>query len=76
MHYWDMRHKLRLLQYEDVGGSITATGFNKTGSTLAYAVSYDWSQGYLKNRTDYPTRVMLHPTVDAEITPKSAGRYR
>ena len=71
INFWDMKAKLRLMFYNDVGGSITATSFNKTGSILAYAISYDWSQGYLKNKTDYPTKVMLHNVLDEEVTPRT-----
>jgi mRNA export factor len=46
-HFWDKDAKHRLKGYPEVGGSITATGFSKDGNIFAYAVSYDWSKGYV-----------------------------
>ncbi|KAI9146779.1 Poly(A)+ RNA export [Paramyrothecium foliicola] len=60
-HFWDKDAKHRLKGYPNVGGSITATIFNKNSTIFAYAVSYDWSKGYQFNTQQYPTKVMLHP---------------
>ena len=48
-HFWDGNAKHRLKGYPSVGEPITATDFNRTGEIFAYAMSYDWSQGFQKN---------------------------
>jgi mRNA export factor len=72
-HFWDKDAKHRLKGYPSVGGSITATTFNKTGSIFAYAISYDWSKGYQANTQSYPIKVMLHPVNADECKPRPAG---
>jgi hypothetical protein len=46
--------------YENRGGPITCSSFNRNGAILAYGVSYDWSQGYQNNQPNQPNKVMLH----------------
>jgi mRNA export factor len=69
-HFWDKDAKHRLKGYPEVGGSITATDFNRTGSIFAYAVSYDWSKGYQFNNQQYPCKIMLHPVQADECKPR------
>ncbi|KAJ3495378.1 hypothetical protein NLG97_g3436 [Lecanicillium saksenae] len=75
-HFWDKDAKHRLKGYPNVGGSITATTFNKSGSIFAYAVSYDWSKGYQHNTQNYPIKVMLHPVNNDECKPRPSMKKR
>ena len=75
-HFWDKDAKHRLKGYPNVGGSITATTFNKNGSIFAYAVSYDWSKGYQHNTQNYPIKVMLHPVTNDECKPRPSMKKR
>lgn len=75
-HYWDKDAKHRLKGYPNVGGSITATTFNKTGNIYAYAVGYDWSKGYQGNNPQYPNKVMLHPVAPDECKPRPSAKKR
>jgi mRNA export factor len=75
-HFWDKDAKHRLKGYPNVGGSITATTFNKSGSIFAYAVSYDWSKGFQFNTQQYPTKVMLHPVAGDECKPRPSAKKR
>ncbi|TPX14441.1 uncharacterized protein E0L32_005405 [Thyridium curvatum] len=75
-HFWDKDAKHRLKGYPNVGGSITATQFNKTGTIFAYAVSYDWSKGYQGNSQQYPNKVMLHPVQADECKPRPSVKKR
>ncbi|KAL2204168.1 WD40 repeat-like protein [Sarocladium strictum] len=75
-HFWDKDAKHRLKGYPNVGGSITATTFNKNGSIFAYAVSYDWSKGYQHNTAQYPNKVMLHPVNQDECKPRPSMKKR
>ena len=68
--FWDKERKNRLYYYPNVGGSISATAFNKDGSIFAYAVSYDWSKGYAHNTPNHPNKIMLHPVLDMDCKPK------
>ncbi|KAJ4302328.1 RNA export factor gle2 [Collariella sp. IMI 366227] len=75
-HFWDKDAKHRLKGYPNVGGSITATTFNKTGSIFAYAVSYDWAKGFQGNTAGYPNKVMLHPVQPDECKPRPSVKKR
>lgn len=75
-HFWDKDAKHRLKGYPNVGGSITSTTFNKSGSIFAYAVSYDWSKGYQHNTQNYPIKVMLHPVNNDECKPRPSMKKR
>ena len=75
-HFWDKDAKHRLKGYPDVGGTISATCFSRSGQIFAYAVSYDWSKGYSANNTNLANKVMLHPVLADECKPrpKAGGR--
>ncbi|KAF1921707.1 Poly(A)+ RNA export protein-like protein [Ampelomyces quisqualis] len=75
-HFWDKDAKHRLKGYPEVGGSITATAFNRTGDIFAYAVSYDWSKGYSGNNAQYPIKIKLHPVVGDECKPRPGNKKR
>lgn len=69
-HFWDKDAKHRLKGYPEVGGTISATDFNRSGNIFAYAVSYDWSKGYAFNNPQYPNKIMLHPVQGDECKPR------
>jgi len=75
-HFWDKDAKHRLKGYPNVGGSITATKFNKNGQIFAYAVAYDWAKGYQGNTPQYPNKVMLHPVQADECKPRPSVKKR
>ncbi|KAF1811117.1 WD40 repeat-like protein [Eremomyces bilateralis CBS 781.70] len=75
-HFWDKDAKHRLKGFSDVGGPITATAFNRTGTIFAYAVSYDWSKGYAYHNPNNPNKIMLHPVVGEECKPRPGGTQR
>lgn len=69
-HFWDKDAKHRLKGYPEVGGTIAATEFNRSGNIFAYAVSYDWSKGYMYNNPQTLNKIMLHPVVGDECKPR------
>lgn len=69
-HFWDKDAKHRLKGYPEVGGTISATEFNRSGNIFAYAVSYDWSKGYQFNTPQVANKIMLHPVVGDECKPR------
>ncbi|KAA6410667.1 MAG: nuclear pore complex [Lasallia pustulata] len=69
-HFWDKDAKHRLKGYPEVGGTISATCFNRNGNVFAYAVSYDWSKGYAESRQGQVNKVMLHPVGVDECKPR------
>ncbi|KAH6686959.1 Poly(A)+ RNA export protein [Plectosphaerella plurivora] len=75
-HFWDKDAKHRLKGYPNVGGSITATTFNKNGTIFAYAVGYDWSKGFQANTQQLPLKVMLHPVNGEECKPRPTTKRR
>ncbi|KAF2809280.1 Poly(A)+ RNA export protein [Mytilinidion resinicola] len=75
-HFWDKDAKHRLKGYPEVGGSISSTAFNSTGSIFAYAVSYDWSKGYGFNNPNLQNKIMLHPVVGDECKPRPGSKKR
>ncbi|KUI52483.1 Nucleoporin GLE2 [Cytospora mali] len=75
-HFWDKDAKHRLKGYPNVGGSITATNFNRNGNIFAYAISYDWSKGYQANTQQQPVKIMLHPIQQDECKPRPSVKKR
>ncbi|RAL09291.1 putative nuclear pore complex protein (SonA) [Aspergillus homomorphus CBS 101889] len=75
-HFWDKDAKHRLKGYPSVGGTISTTAFNRTGTIFAYAVSYDWSKGYSANTPQLANKVMLHPVAQEEVKPRPGTRKR
>ncbi|AQZ10852.1 GLE2 (YER107C) [Zygosaccharomyces parabailii] len=69
-HFWDKNQRHRLRGFPSLQASIPVCNFNRQGTVLAYALSYDWGQGYMGNRPDYPNVIRLHPTTDDEIKEK------
>jgi mRNA export factor len=63
--------------FPSAGAPITATDFNRQGTIFAYALSYDWSQGFQKNTAQQPHKVMLHAVNQDEVKPRpKAGGKR
>ncbi|KAF2840733.1 putative nuclear pore complex protein [Patellaria atrata CBS 101060] len=75
-HFWDKDAKHRLKGYPEVGGSISATAFNRNGNIFAYGISYDWSKGYSENKPNYPCKIMLHPVSGDECKPRPGTKKR
>ncbi|KAI9734989.1 MAG: RNA export factor gle2 [Cirrosporium novae-zelandiae] len=75
-HFWDKDAKHRLKGYPPVGGPISCTAFNRTGTIFAYGVSYDWSKGYSANNPQTPNKIMLHPVNQEEIKPRQVAKKR
>lgn len=69
-HFWDKDAKHRLKGFQEVGGPISATDFNRNGNIFAYAISYDWSQGYQNNTPQTENKVRLHPVLPEESKPR------
>lgn len=56
--------------FPSAGAPITATNFNRQGNIFAYALSYDWSQGFQKNTQQQQHKVMLHAVNQDEVKPR------
>ncbi|TFK45799.1 WD40 repeat-like protein [Heliocybe sulcata] len=69
--FWEKDSRTRLKSLEPCPGPVTSVRFNRNGTVLAYAVSYDWSRGYSYMKTGYPNKIMLHTCLDAEVQRKS-----
>lgn len=64
---WDKDSKIRLKTFDNLGGPITSSSYNHTGTIFAYAVSYDWSKGYSGMTPGHPNKVLLHACKDDEV---------
>lgn len=69
-HFWDKDAKHRLKGYPEVGQTISATAFNRTGGIFAYAASYDWSKGHAQYSPQSVNKLMLHPVSGDECKPR------
>lgn len=61
MCFWDKKKKQRLKLYSNLPQTIACCKFNKAGSVVAYAASYDWSTGPDPSRSPY-NAIVLHTT--------------
>lgn len=69
-HFWDKNQRRRLKGFPKLNYSIPVCQFNRTGTIFAYALSYDWHQGHIGNRADYPNVIRLHATTEEEVKEK------
>lgn len=69
-NFWDKDAKCRLRAFPNVGQPITSVSFDSTGKVFAYALSYDWSQGYAGKVNAKPPKIMLHEVVEADTKAK------
>ncbi|KAJ9057761.1 RNA export factor gle2 [Entomophthora muscae] len=59
--FWDKENRVRLGNYKPApSASISAITFNYDSSIFAYAVGYDWAQGYKGHSKSGPFYVGLH----------------
>lgn len=72
--YWDKDAKQRLKTFPAVNYSISASDFSRDGRLFAYSLGYDWSQGHMGNRQDYPNQIKLHATKDEEVKQRDKKR--
>ncbi|KAI6347735.1 hypothetical protein MCOR25_010895 [Pyricularia grisea] len=66
--FWNIASRSRLCFFPALPGAITATSFSPDGRLFAYAVGYDWSRGFSHNHPEYPTKLMLHPVSEEELS--------
>lgn len=73
LFFWDKNSRMRLKTLPNAPASITCTRFNMDGSLLAYSYGYDWHKGHTGATAAIPSSIMIHPTTDAEISPRPAA---
>ncbi|CAG8619893.1 14008_t:CDS:2 [Gigaspora margarita] len=73
-NFWDKDSRQRLKGFNPVGTSIPAATFNRNGTIYTYAVSYDWSKGFLQSSSTNKNAVFLHFVKDGDIRPKPVRR--
>ncbi|KAJ1799836.1 RNA export factor gle2 [Coemansia sp. RSA 2399] len=64
----DSRHKLKT--YAKLGSPILSTAFSGDGKLFAYAIGYDWAQGYKGNVGTIKNTIKLHAVLDEDVKPK------
>ncbi|KAJ2490308.1 RNA export factor gle2 [Coemansia sp. RSA 2050] len=68
--FWDKDARQKLKSHTNVGGPILSTAFNGDGKLFAYAIGYDWAQGYKGNTGSIKNTIMLHAVTDEDVKPK------
>jgi mRNA export factor len=58
-HIWDVVTHRRLRAMPKASGPVTALCFRPDGMALAYAVGYDWSKGYMHNKPETESKIVL-----------------
>ncbi|KAJ2785776.1 RNA export factor gle2 [Coemansia javaensis] len=69
--FWDKDSKHRIAAHTDIGGPVISSAFSGDGKLFAYAIGYDWSQGYMGNTSNVKNTIMLHAVIDSEVKPKA-----
>jgi mRNA export factor len=67
--FWDKDHKVILKNSREHENSISIAKFSPNGEYLAYAVSYDWSQGFECERK-LINSLEIEIVQDQDMTPK------
>lgn len=62
--------------FENLGGPIVHSAYNRTGTIFAYVVSYDWGKGYAGMSPEHVNKICLHQCKEEEIKrrPRSGMR--
>ncbi|KAH8924599.1 WD40 repeat-like protein [Atractiella rhizophila] len=68
--FWDLEGKSKLKTFDERGGPIVATEFHRSGEWFAYAISYDWSNGFSPNMPQVPNKIFLHKVQREEVNRK------
>ncbi|KAJ2866417.1 RNA export factor gle2 [Coemansia aciculifera] len=68
--FWDKDARQKLKSHANVGGPILSTAFNGDGKLFAYAIGYDWAQGYKGNTSSIKNTIMLHAVTEEDVKPK------
>lgn len=55
---WDKDSKQRITTLPKANGTIACTAFNRNGTILAYAISYDWTK--VGNLNDYHYNLLTY----------------
>jgi len=59
--------------FDNAGGPIVSTAFNRLGTIYAYAVAYDWAKGHSGMVPGHPNKVMLHAVKEDEVRKRPRG---
>ncbi|KDQ59375.1 hypothetical protein JAAARDRAFT_34097 [Jaapia argillacea MUCL 33604] len=70
INIWDTDARVRVKNFDPCPGPVSATCFNRNGTILAYAVSYDWSKGHSGMTPGHVNKLMLHACKDDEVKKK------
>ena len=77
--FWERSHRKLLKRCEVSSGSLTSGKFNSSGELFAYAVSYDWGQGFEAFHKSLPRQLGIHrpglfdelqPLIEEELRPR------
>ncbi|KAJ2802428.1 RNA export factor gle2 [Coemansia guatemalensis] len=68
--FWDKDARQRLKAHSKLGGDVLSSAFSGDGKLFAYALGYDWAQGYKGNTGSVKNTIMLHAVGDEEVRPK------
>ena len=72
INYWDRVQRSRLKHSKRMKLPIVATAFNYNASLLAYATSYDWSQGATGyNPKNHKPQIYIHTVETTDIDKRS-----
>ncbi|KAJ1808146.1 RNA export factor gle2 [Coemansia sp. RSA 2599] len=69
--FWDKDARQKLNPHINMGGPIVSAAFNGDGKLYAYAIGYDWAQGYKGNLSSIKNTIMLHAVTDQDVKPKA-----
>ncbi|KAJ2768251.1 RNA export factor gle2 [Coemansia nantahalensis] len=69
--FWDKDAKQKLKAHDKIEGPVITTAFSGDGRLFAYAIGYDWAQGYTGNTANVKNTIMLHAVADEEVKPKA-----
>lgn len=67
---WDGDARVRIKPFDLQPGPITSTAFNRTGTIMAYSISYDWHRGHSGMTPQQSVQIKLHACTDEEMQRK------
>lgn len=67
MHYWDFQQKNKIKTFYYANQPVTKAEMDDSGTLMAYALGYDWSQGINGLDRNIPNKLCVHAITPNEL---------
>jgi len=66
MNFWDLAEKVKSVEFDFKGNSVTQAVIDPSGDFMAYSLGYDWARG-IQGYMTQPPKICVHPLLVDEF---------